>query len=82
MSTVKQKFQLVKKLLKSVRSSRQAREAEASIEQATRLMSEIETAMLSNPFLQVEELGWVVEFNRGPAWMVAKNRLDSLRKSA
>ena len=82
MATMKEKFQQVKNLLTSVQTSQEAQQAEANLSLATRLMNEIEASMLANPFLQDQDLVWVVQFNRGPLWMVANERVQTLRKSA
>ncbi len=80
--TMKEKFQQVKNLLNLVQASAELRDAEHKVSLATRLMGEIETSMLSNPFLQDQDLAWVVQFNRGPLWSNAYQRLESLRRSA
>lgn len=80
--TMKEKFQQVKNLLNLAQGSSELRDAEQKVSLATRLMSEIEASLLSNPFLQDQDLTWVVQFNRGPLWSNAHRRLESLRRSA
>jgi len=80
--TMKEKFQQVKNLLNLAQGSSELRDAEQKVSLATRLMSEIESSLLSNPFLQEEDLAGVVRFNRGPLWSNAHRRLESLRRSA
>jgi len=82
MMTMKEKFQQVKKLLATIQSSGEARKAEENLTIAVRLMREIEGSMLANPYLQEQDLEWIVEFNRGPLWLSAQGRVEDLRKSA
>lgn len=80
--TMKEKFQQVKNLLTLAQGSSELLDAERKVSLATRLMGEIETSLLSNPFLQDQDLAWVVQFNRGALWSNAHRRLESLRRSA
>lgn len=80
MMTMKEKFLQVRSLLQNAQASLELREAEHKINLAMRLMSEIESSMLRNPYLQDQDLAWVVQFNRGPIWNAAHQHLKSLRK--
>jgi len=82
MVTMKEKFQQVKKLLTTIQSAQEPRKAEDSLSLAVRLMREIEGSLLANPYLQEQDLEWVVEFNRGPLWSSARGRVQALRKTA
>lgn len=82
METMTQKIQEVKKLLNLVPHLNRFLDAHAPLSQAERLMQEIEASLLSNPFIQDEDVEGMVTFTRSPIWTVARQHVQTLRQAA
>ncbi|MCE9625699.1 MAG: hypothetical protein K8R69_09685 [Deltaproteobacteria bacterium] len=82
MVTMTQRIQEVKKLLNLVPNQNRFLDAHTPFSQAERLMQEIEAGMLSNPFIQDEDVEGLVGFIRGPLWAMARRHIEALRHAA
>ena len=75
------KINHLKHFLNLALQSQDSSRARQSLAVAHDLLQEVETATLANPFLQDEDLAFMVSLTRSPLWTQADHHILALQKS-